>query len=159
MDRVRFVLAATLFPAGERLAVDPYVNDIPLAELARKAQEPLAAAAGESVGAADHAGLRADLGVRWPSRHYLGEPVLIWFAERDTILLGCVCGDPGCCPLTAEVTVLADTVVWDRFRTGHRDWDLAGSGHGGLGPFRFDRAEYTAELRSTAEAGQAGPEA
>jgi hypothetical protein len=76
-----------------------------------------------------------------PAIHFLGEPVETRFGDGDTALLGCLCGDPGCWPLTARVTVSATTVTWRDFRTGHRDWDLSA-----VGPFTIDRHAYEPPL-------------
>ncbi|MCK9894094.1 hypothetical protein [Frankia sp. AgB32] len=143
MDKVEFRLETELFPTGEALAVRPYVNGVDLRELARAVELPAATAAGQPDLAGSYAGLR-DPGVRWPSRHFLGKPTVTWFGDRDTVLLGCECGDAGCWPLTARVDVTHDTVTWRDFRTGHRDWDLAG-----LGPFRFDASAYRTALQQT----------
>jgi hypothetical protein len=89
--------------------------------------------------AGNYAGLA--IGPELPASHYLGEPVETWFGDGDTVLLGCVCGDPGCWPLTARVTVSESTVTWSGFRTGHRDWDLST-----VGPFTFERPAYEAAL-------------
>ncbi len=53
--------------------------------------------------------------VRWPSRHDSGEPVLTWFGDGDTVLLGCTCGEWGW-PFTAIVTVGPDIVRWSGYR-------------------------------------------
>jgi hypothetical protein len=75
----------------------------------------------------------------------MGEPDEVEFGDEfgdgETILLGCVCGEPSCWPLTAQVEVGDATVTWTGFRTGHRDWDLSG-----LGPFVFDRHQYETAL-------------
>jgi hypothetical protein len=72
---------------------------------------------------------------------YLNDQAQAWFHDGDSCLLGCVCGDTGCWPLTAKVAVAADQVGWAGFRTGHRAWDLSQ-----LGPFTFSRAQYEAAL-------------
>jgi aminoglycoside phosphotransferase (APT) family kinase protein len=90
-------------------------------ELVRSIELPAARRERNPDLAGDYAGLRTDM-VRWPSRHYLGHPVLSVFGDGDTVLLGCGCGDWGCWPFTAIVTVEHDTVTWSGYRTGHRDW-------------------------------------
>lgn len=143
MDRVEFRLETEPFPTGEALAVCPYVNGVDLRELARAVELPSAEADSQPDLAGSYAGLR-DPGIRWPSRHFLGEPAVTWFGDGDTVLLGCVCGDAGCWPLTARIDVTDDVVTWRDFRTGHRSWNL-----GDLGPFRFDALAYTTALRQT----------
>jgi hypothetical protein len=57
---------------------------------------------------------------------------------KSRIVLACSCGDTGCWPLLADITVDGDTIVWDGFRQPRRkDRDYTG-----FGPFRFDRAQY-----------------
>jgi hypothetical protein len=68
----------------------------------------------------------------------------VWFKNGDTVLMGGECGVWGCWPLTAKVEATASTVVWTKFRTGHRDRDLAD-----LGPFQFDRAQYEPHFPSS----------
>jgi hypothetical protein len=83
--------------------------------------------------------------VRWPRRHYLGDSALSWFGDGDTVLLGCRCGDWGCRPFTAIVTVAEHTMSWSGYRTGHRDWDYRQ-----LREVTFDRIQYEEALRATA---------
>ncbi len=59
------------------------------------------------------------------------------------IVLGCDCGTIGCWPLIADVAVADDSVTWHHFCQFHRDWR-----YDGLGPYRFDRAQYDQALRS-----------
>ena len=90
---------------------------------------------GRSSGRGRAAILAAD-DVRWPSRHFLAEPVQFRSGTGDTVLLGCVCGFAEGGPLTARVEVTAATVMWRNFRSGHRDWDLSA-----LGTLVFDRKQ------------------
>jgi hypothetical protein len=53
-------------------------------------------------------------------------------------VLACSCGDTGCWPLLADITVEGDTIVWNGFRQPRRkDRDYTR-----FGPVRFDRAQY-----------------
>jgi hypothetical protein len=62
--------------------------------------------------------------------------------EEKTALLGCGCGEVGCSPLMARITVTDDTVTWDEFEQPTRPgWD-----YDGFGPFTFDRAQYEQAL-------------
>jgi hypothetical protein len=121
----------------------PYLNGVPLRDLVRKVELPHARREGRPDLAGSYAGL-LDEDVRWPGRHYLGVPVLSWFGDADTVLLGCVCGEWGCWPFTAFVTVDEETVTWSGYRTGHRDWD-----YGDLREFVFDRRQYEEALQTT----------
>ncbi|MEV6608890.1 hypothetical protein [Kutzneria sp. NPDC051319] len=59
-----------------------------------------------------------------------------------TPVLGCECGEWGCWPLMARVTVTDDVVIWDCFEQPHRTT----RDYTGFGPFRFDRRQYDAAL-------------
>ncbi|MEU8138297.1 hypothetical protein [Streptodolium elevatio] len=59
-----------------------------------------------------------------------------------TPLLGCECGEWGCWPLMARITVTSDLVIWDSFKQPHRktrDYTT-------FGPFRFELRQYGAAL-------------
>lgn len=59
-------------------------------------------------------------------------------------LLGCECGEWGCWPLLARVTVTAGEVRWDAFEQPFRpDRDYRA-----FGPFRFDPGAYDGALRN-----------
>jgi hypothetical protein len=120
------------------------VDGLPLEELVRPVELPFAAAEGRPDLAGQYQALD-DSRVCWPSRHFLGEPYLSETDEGDTVLMGCICGDPGCWPLSTDVEVGEETVTWSRFRNVHRpNWDLTR-----LGPFVFERSQYEAALRRT----------
>ena len=121
------------------------INDVLLRDLAREVERPAALADGQPDLAGGYDGLYAGKKVRWPSRHFLGEPALSWFDDGDTVLLGCDCGEWGCWPLTAAVEIVSGEVRWSGFRQGHRDWDLSA-----LGPFEFKLAHYEDALHRTA---------
>ena len=125
-------------------AVVPYLGGVSLPDFLRRIERPSATRDGQPELAGNYLGLNAEH-VGWPSRHYLGEPVLSWFGDGDTVLLGCVCGDWGCWPFTAVVTVEHDAVTWSSYRHGHRDWDYTG-----LWDLVFDRTQYQEALEATA---------
>jgi hypothetical protein len=131
--------------ASRHRTIEPYVGGRSLIDLVKRVELPAATKAGEPTLAGAYHGLRHTPKIAWPSRHYLGEPVLSWFDDGDTVLLGCVCGDWGCRPLTARVTVRGDRVGWDDFRQGHRSWS-----YDDLGPFWFHLQDYETALRGTA---------
>ena len=75
-----------------------------------------------------------------------GTPMFEGDGER-TALLGCGCGEVGCSPLMARITVTDQTVTWDDFEQPTRpDWDYEG-----FGPFSFDRAQYERALMAIAD--------
>lgn len=146
MDRVEFRVVEEKRPARDApvRTVVPYLNGRSLIDLAHRVEAPAAARAGNPDLAGSYTGLGlAD--IAWPSGHFSGAPVLSWFGDGDTVLLGCTCGEWGCWPLTARVTVDEESVVWAGFRHGHRDWD-----YDRLGPFRFARGQYQAALAAVA---------
>lgn len=154
------------------LAADPrhapvtiLVNGRDLIDLVREIERPFAIAEGCPDIAGGYAGLPAAVALA-PSRHLLGEPAPGYDYTHEVTLLQCECGEPGCWPLLARVRVSADAVTWSHFRQPHRDGRNWRSGHRardsltprwrheGLGPFRFDRAQYEAELARWPAAGQ-----
>lgn len=139
MNRVEFIVVD-----GEEPHLEIEVDGVPLKERARRAERGSARAERQERLAGAYGGLTHLDAVLWPSRHFLGSPVLSASGDGDTVLLGCDCGDWGCWPLSAEVRVLTGTVIWRAFRNGHRpSWDLSG-----LGLFEFDRDQYESALRA-----------
>jgi hypothetical protein len=139
MAAIEFRLRTQSLGIGEVVTVTPYVDGVSLVELARRVEARPAGASGEPGLAGAYAGLVVGE-ARWQD-WYSGARPQVWFGDGDSCLLGCVCGDTGCWPLTPRVTVDARRVVWDRFRTGHRAWDLAA-----LRPFAFSRRTYDTAL-------------
>lgn len=114
-----------------------------LPDLVRVVESPSAEREGQPSLAGSYAGLDA-AAVRWPSRHYLGDPVLRLGDDR-TVLLGCTCGDWGCWPFAADVRVDGSTVTWTGYRHGFRDWDYRA-----LRAFTFLRTQYGSAVAATA---------
>src|SRR5579863_9305503 len=48
--------------------------------------------------------------------YFLAETGMTHLEIGGHYLLGCTCGEVGCWPLTARISVSKETVVWDRFR-------------------------------------------
>jgi len=145
MDQVAFELA----PAGgefpdELKQIKIEVNGTELPDLVREAELPAARAEGDEELAGGYVGLvpgyvRVDLASQFLGG--AGTPLYEGPAEK-TQLLGCGCGEVGCSPLMARVTLSEDTVTWDEFEQPQReDWDYSS-----LGPFKFDRAQYERAL-------------
>jgi hypothetical protein len=79
--------------------------------------------------------------------YYLGTSDDQWPAPGTAWLLGCDCGEAGCCPLAAEVIATPDHVSWSGFSQPHRpQWDYST-----FGPFTFDRAEYELAVAELAD--------
>ena len=85
--------------------------------------------------------------LRWPAKHYYGEPMEEWLFDGHTVLLGCRCGDTACWPLIADVKLAPDGVHWDGFHNSRRPWN-----HSGLGPFAFRTRQYLDALVATTRA-------
>jgi hypothetical protein len=145
MDEVSFAFAQ----AGEDFPDDLRqikikVNGVDLPELVRGAELPSARANDEEDLAGNYIGLvagymRVDL-----AGQFLGGRGTPMFSgsEDKTALLGCGCGEVGCSPLMARVTVTEDTITWADFEQPTRpEWD-----YDGFGPFTFDRGQYERAL-------------
>jgi hypothetical protein len=70
--------------------------------------------------------------------HFLAMEGAFVNEERKVPLLGCDCGEWGCWPLLALVTVGGDRVTWSRFEQPYR----RERDYSGFGPFHFDRRQY-----------------
>ena len=141
MAAIEFRLRTEALGIGEVITVTPYVDGVSLVDLARRAEAGPAKADHQPDLAGSYAGLVVGE-ARWQD-WYSGVDPQVGFGAGDSCLLGCVCGDTGCWPLTAKITIGDDTVLWEGFRTRHRAWDLAA-----LGPFTFSRHAYDAALTS-----------
>lgn len=129
-----------MFPRGELRAVVPQVNGTSLIELARRVELGPATVGGTPDRAGVYAGLVVGERADW-AHWFLDDHPLSWSGDGDSCLLGRVCGDTGCRPLSATVTVTDREITWPTFRAGHRTWDLCE-----LGPFVFLRSQYQAAL-------------
>jgi hypothetical protein len=146
MDEVHFARRAT-DENGEVVEIE--VNGRPLAEVVGEVERPFAEAEGHPSIAGSYLGL-----VRWqlagtPSEHFMGTPDshLHCGPKHKTVLLGCVCGEPGCWPLMARIEVEPTTVAWGDFEQPHRAdrWS-----HGEL-RFEFERRSYESALAALAD--------
>lgn len=83
-------------------------------------------------------------------QHFLGVG-----AESKTAVLGCDCGEWGCWPLLARISVGDDAVVWDQFEQPFRPK----RDYSSFRALRFERRQYGAALESLAfeVAALAGP--
>ncbi len=145
MDKISFERA----PAGgnysdELSQIRITVNGSDLVDLVRQAELPSARADDEEELAGTYVGLvpgyiRMDVA----SQFLGGRGVSLSPGPDDkTALLSCSCGEVGCSPLLARVTVDEDTVTWDEFEQPTRpDWDYEA-----FGPFTFERAQYERAL-------------
>jgi len=127
------------------------VDERDLAELVREVELPHARAEGAPGIAGAYAGLAPSWFKGGLRAHFLGGDGsdLACGSREKTVLLGCDCGEPGCWPLMARVSVEDDAVVWSDFEQPHRRgaWSYEG-----FGPLRFEREQYE---RALAEAERA----
>ncbi len=147
MDVVEFKLRRERHPpVGEWTVVDILVNGVRLQDMVRQAEAPFAAAAGDPELAGGYMGMDPSAVA---SGHFLGRPVTMAITGqpiRARVLLRCTCGEDGCWPLTAKVTLRDRDVTWADFRSAKPDWDIE------VGPFRFDRGQYESALGKLATA-------
>ncbi len=81
-------------------------------------------------------------------RYYEAREDRQWPSAGHAWLLGCDCGEVGCWPLTARITVTGAEVMWSHFSQQHRP----SRDYGGFGPFLFERVQYTTAVRAASEA-------
>lgn len=112
----------------------PYVDDVALTDLIDRFE----LAAGLSPAGGAYGGLIPRYFSGTMTEHFHGLDA----EEGKTPLLACACGDWGCWPLLARITVTEDEVVWDSFGQPHRPE----RDYRGFGPFRFARAQYDAAV-------------
>ncbi len=144
MDEVSFELA----PAGGNYAdglrqIRIEVNGTDLVDLVRQAELPSAQADDEEELAGTYVGLVPGYVRMDVASQFLGGAATSLFPgpEDKTALLSCNCGEVGCSPLLARVTVEDDTITWDEFEQPTRpDWDYDGFG------FTFSRPQYEQAL-------------
>lgn len=75
--------------------------------------------------------------------YFLGESTVDYWRDLGKVaLLGCECGEVGCWPLFARVTVADSEVAWSEFEQPHRP----ARDYSEFGPFEFDLGEYRAAL-------------
>jgi hypothetical protein len=153
MDTLRLHIESGAYAWPRRLQplVSLYVNERNLVDLVREVELPFASRAGKPDMAGRYVGLPARYAVE-PSRHLLGEPAGPYDYTDKVTLLQCACGEGGCWPLLATITVTTNRVIWEDFEQPHRGpRSRAGHWHyEGLGPFVFARPQYEAELRRVA---------
>lgn len=138
--------------------VSIFINDRNMIDLIRELELPFARREGHPDLAGSYLGLPPDV-MLFPSRYLLGEGEDFWDDDGKVSLYGCVCGEVGCWPLRATVTVTLDTVVWSDFEQPHRgpDYPVEYWKYDHFGPFVFNRAQYEAQLAGGATSATAEP--
>lgn len=80
--------------------------------------------------------------------YYEAKETQQWPRPDHAWLLGCDCGEVGCWPLTARITVTSQTVTWSNFEQEHRP----SRDYNGFGPFVFDHTQYANAVAEAVEA-------
>jgi hypothetical protein len=126
-----------------------------LAEAVGDIELPYAEAEGHPQIAGSYVGLRPWQLSGSLTDHFMGAAGsdLACGPREMTVLLGCECGEPGCWPLMADVSVGEDAVTWRAFEQPHR---RARWSYERLGRLTFARSQYEAAL---AKAESRAPEA
>ncbi len=142
MDHIDFVV--------EDEEVTILINGTNLIEMLRDFERPFAQAEGSPSIAGGYSGLPQDVALL-PSKQFLGEHKPLYGAFDKTYLLVCQCGEPGCWPFEAKITLTETEVVWDEFAQPYRRSKSQSSvwNYEAFGPFRFDRTEYERALQSS----------
>lgn len=131
MNQLRFRTETTRNGVG---ALTPEVDGASLTALVRSYEEQRGySPAGEYDGIVPEHFNFGDLAL-----YYLGIEANQWPKPGEAWLLGCECGEAGCWPLAARITIESSLVVWSNFKQPHRpQWDYAS-----FGSFTFDRDQY-----------------
>jgi hypothetical protein len=145
VDEVSFELSAAGEDFSEGLKqIKIEVNGTELPHLVRDVELPGARAEGDEELAGNYVGLVPGYVRMDVAGHFLaGAGAKLYDTDEEKVqLLGCGCGEIGCSPLLARVTVTDDTVTWDDFEQPTRpEWD-----YDDLGPFTFERSQYERAL-------------
>ncbi|MEU2869775.1 hypothetical protein ABZ769_11280 [Streptomyces olivoreticuli] len=121
------------------LEILPSINGIPLTELIDKFETD----AGMQPAGDAYGGLIPEYFRFGPMEdHFHGRSTDAMGAK--TPLLGCECGELGCWPLMARITVTANLVIWDCFEQPYR----TKRDYTAFGPFQFDLHQYDDALRA-----------
>lgn len=132
---------------GDAASLTPHIDGVSLAELV--------AAFERDKGYTDPAG---GYGGIVPAHFRLG-PLVSYFLGQEEPTEGgdqgeisalfCDCGEAGCWPLVAHVTLTGERVSWERFSQPHRPH----RDYSGFGPFEFDRSQYEEAVNCVAAFG------
>jgi hypothetical protein len=125
VDTIRFEIGERHDPAAGIVdAVAIFVNGRNLVDIFREVELPFATREGKPDLAGSYVGLPPEE-VFLPSPRLLGDPTTYYdhdSAEGKIVVLGCVCGEPGCWPFRVKIARREDVVIWDGFEQPHRAW-------------------------------------
>jgi hypothetical protein len=141
MDQIQFQIDRRHDPVDRIVdAVSIFINGRDLVQIVREMESPFAVLDGKPDLARSYVGLSPNE-VFLPSRRFLRDPETYYDKggpDGKLAVLACGCGEAGCWPLLARVTLREDTVIWSNSEQPHcRHWR-----HHGFGPFLFDRFRY-----------------
>ena len=131
-----------------------FIDGRNLIDILTEYEMPFAKAEGHSDLAGAYSGLPD---IECTESRFLGQSDLEYGIQEDKVaMLDCTCGHPGCWTWAVRIAVTEKEVIWSDFEQVHRGsdsstvvWDYTK-----LGPFRFDKDAYVAEvLRNTEPAG------
>lgn len=142
MNRLGIEIRPFHYETGLLREIQLLIDGRSLVDRLRDYEEPFARGESHRSLAGAYAGLQAEYTAK---AHFLGAD-----ADEDgrTCLLICTCGEAGCWPMLARITLDADTVTWSDFLQPHRCEDsVAGQwDYSAFGPFQFEREQYELEL-------------
>jgi hypothetical protein len=143
MNRIAFALRLVTASPDEPEVRDHFVLDIrvddrDLLELIREVERPFAAADGHPELAGQYEALPAATALP----HLAGDDA------AKVSLYDCECRCFGCWPLWVRISKSANVITWSDFEQPHRRPNSRSSWwrYDKLGPFEFDREQYTAAL-------------
>ena len=133
-------------------AIEIKIDGTNLIELVREFETPMAVAEGSPNIAGGYMGIAAATHLP-PSKHFLGIHDAARLQDAKTDIFWCGdCGEPGCWPLLARITINHNRIIWSQFEQPHRAGDdkAVRWAYDDFGPFIFDRSQYALALNSAA---------
>lgn len=138
VDTIRFLVELRHDLGREILDVMPEINGAPLADMVESFEKQV----GFDDPAGGYGGLVPSFYRFGPLNQHFKATGAAHLVDSNVPVLGCECGECGCWPLLATVTVGDDRVTWSGFSQPHR----TGRDYSEFGPFEFDRQEYDTAL-------------
>ncbi len=144
LNSIAFVLTRATEDAED--TIEPVIDGLPLRELVKEQERALALHDAEPVLAGAYRGLPAKFVVP-PAKHLLGKPHLFFRDKHESPAI-LVCQESGMMEqwaLMTTIEVFPRHIVWRRFYHLQRPktWQYTG-----LGPFIFDKLQYTDALHA-----------
>ena len=154
MNKIEFIVKhEQAYDGTKYTTVNIKIDDIPLAEIMREIELPMA----EKEGKPQLAGGYDAIGIpKNPEKYFLGQEVFSYDDEEDEEKIEvqeCACGSDGCWPLLCKVEVGDKTVIWKDFEQPHRSVDSAASywDYSGFDGFVFGKEQYMEALKGIKE--------